>query len=207
MRESYFTVKGFGAAELIEKKSRFIASVMPVTSEEEVIGFLECTRKKYRDASHNVYAYEILGEAVISRYSDDKEPAGTAGLPILNLLRSNKVQNAIIIVTRYFGGTLLGAGGLLRAYSACAKEGLLNAGITECVLHETIHIKTDYGISSKIEQELKKSGRTVKDVIYLENVEFIVLVEAPAAEGFILHFNDISNGTAEITKGERVYVG
>ena len=116
MKEFYNTVARFAAAEITEKRSRFIASVQPVTTEEEALAFLNAQRQKYWDASHNVYAY-ILEQNQIMRYSDDGEPGGTAGLPVLDMLKKEALTNLIVVVTRYFGGILLGTGGLVHAYS------------------------------------------------------------------------------------------
>ena len=120
MKEAYTTLAREAEAEIMEKRSRFIATVKPVETEAEALAFLEGLRKTYWDATHNVYAY-ILEENNIMRYSDDGEPSGTAGLPVLDMLKKEGLTNLIVVVTRYFGGILLGTGGLVHAYSKSAK--------------------------------------------------------------------------------------
>lgn len=124
MLAKYKTVYEGGEGEIVEKKSRFIATVIPVKTEDEALEFIERTRKKYWNATHNCFAY-VLGEQFeIQRCSDDGEPSGTAGKPMLDVLLGEEIHNAAVVVTRYFGGTLLGTGGLVRAYSGAVKEGL-----------------------------------------------------------------------------------
>ena len=140
----YKTIYKEAEAEIIEKKSKFIATVRPVKTEEEAQSFIEEMRKKYWDATHNVFAYQIGERNQIQRFSDDGEPSGTAGLPVLDVLKGEDVKDVAIVVTRYFGGTLLGTGGLVRAYGKAAKEGLLEAGIIEKKLYRRFHVITDY---------------------------------------------------------------
>ena len=124
MLEEYRTVYEGGRGEIVEKKSRFIATVRPVKKEEEALAFIEEMRKKYWDATHNCFAYVIGERREIMRCSDDGEPGGTAGKPMLDVLLGEKLYNTAVVVTRYFGGTLLGTGGLVRAYSKAAQEGI-----------------------------------------------------------------------------------
>ena len=130
MLKKYKTILAQAEAEIVEKKSRFIATVRPVKTEEEARSFIDELKKKYWDATHNVFAYQIGERNEIQRFSDDGEPQGTAGMPVLNVLKGEDVKDAAIVVTRYFGGTLLGTGGLVRAYGKAAKEVLLSAGIS-----------------------------------------------------------------------------
>lgn len=123
MENRYMTVKDRGIAEIVEKRSRFIATVIPIENEAQALEFLDSTRRKYWDATHNVYAY-ITRENNIERYSDDGEPSGTAGVPVLDMLKKEGLTNIAVVVTRYFGGTLLGTGGLVHAYSKSAKAGV-----------------------------------------------------------------------------------
>ena len=145
----YKTVYGKGSAEIVEKKSRFIASVAPVSTEEEAIAFVNDIKAKYRDARHNVYAY-VVKENNISRFTDDGEPSGTAGAPVLDVLLKEGITDAAIVVTRYFGGTLLGTGGLVRAYGKAAKDGVLNAKICEKIYCHELLITTPYDLHGKI---------------------------------------------------------
>ena len=129
MLKKYKTILAQAEAEIVEKKSRFIATVRPVKTEEEAKAFIEEMKKKYWNATHNVFAYQIGERNELQRFSDDGEPQGTAGMPVLSVLKGEDVKDTAIVVTRYFGGTLLGTGGLVRAYGHSAKEGLLAAGI------------------------------------------------------------------------------
>ena len=134
MLKKYKTILEEAEEEIVEKKSRFIATVRPVKTEDEARAFIEEMKKKYWDARHNVFAYQIGERNELQRFSDDGEPQGTAGMPVLNVLKGEDVKDTAVVVTRYFGGTLLGTGGLVRAYGKAAKEGLLSAGIVEMVL-------------------------------------------------------------------------
>ena len=205
MTESYKTVSGEGEAEIVEKKSRFIAHVFPVESESEALEQIEKTKKKYWDARHNCYAYVIGIDGKLQRYSDDGEPGGTAGMPMLEVLLGEEVKNTLVVVTRYFGGTLLGTGGLVRAYSKSTKEGLLAAGIRECVLYRRINITVDYSLSGKIQYEAAQGGYLTEDTVYAENVLFKLLVKTGSADGFAKRITDVTNGRAEIEMLEELY--
>ena len=199
MLKKYKTILNQAEAEIVEKKSRFIATVRPVKTEEEARSFIDEMKKKYWNATHNVSAYQIGDRNEIQRCSDDGEPQGTAGKPVLDVLIGENIKNTAVVVTRYFGGTLLGTGGLVRAYGKSAKEGILSAGIAEMILYRKFSIVTDYPTSGKIQYEVLQDGHIIHDTIYTENVEFIVLVEIDYAENFYNKMIDISNGKAEIT--------
>lgn len=173
--EKYTTVKGYGKAEIVEKKSRFIAHVMPISSEDEANKYIEEIKKQYWDARHNCYAYQLGERNQIQRYSDDGEPGGTAGMPILDVLRGRDIKDTIIVVTRYFGGTLLGTGGLVRAYSSSAKEGLISAGLIEKTPHIRKHFTVDYTLAGKVQYEVLNGGHILEDTVYTDRVEFITL--------------------------------
>lgn len=206
MLEKYITIKGPGQAEIIEKKSRFIATVIPIHSEEEAMAEIEKLRKKYYDARHNVFAFQVGNEKQLQRYSDDGEPSGTAGMPVLDIIRGRDIHDVLVVVTRYFGGTLLGTGGLVRAYSQSAKEGLENAGLIERSLYKAVHLKTDYNLSGKVQYEALNSGNIIKDTIYTDNVEFVVLTESSKAEAFAESIVNLTANKAEITMGEEEYL-
>lgn len=195
MLQSYKTVLSYAEAEIIEKKSRFIACVSPVETDDDAQAFLDAARKKHFNASHNCYAYQ-LGDT--KRYGDDGEPSGTAGMPILNVLAGQEIKNSIIVVTRYFGGTLLGTGGLTRAYSAAAKEVLNKAVIVEKKLVKMLSVKTDYSQSGKVQYEILNGGSIIKETKYTNLVEFIVLVEYAMCDSFIHVINEATSATAEI---------
>lgn len=205
MLKKYKTILNQAEAEIVEKKSRFIATVRPVKTEEEARSFIDEMKKKYWNATHNVSAYQIGDRNEIQRCSDDGEPQGTAGKPVLDVLVGEDIKNTAVVVTRYFGGTLLGTGGLVRAYGKSAKEGILSAGIAEMILYRKFSIVTDYPTSGKIQYEVLQDGHIIHDTIYTENVEFIVLVEIDYAENFYNKMIDISNGKAEITSVNDIY--
>lgn len=153
------TVLHCGEDQIIEKKSRFIGQVFPVTDEDEANAVIESCRKKYWDARHNCYAYIIgTGSNPLKRFSDDGEPSGTAGKPILETLEKKEVTNCLIVVTRYFGGTLLGTGGLVRAYTAAAQAGLEAAGIVSMRMCDRLEMTTDYNGAGKLQYLLGQNG-------------------------------------------------
>lgn len=205
MLKKYKTILNQAEAEIIEKKSRFIATVRPVKDEDEARAFIDEMKKKYWNATHNVFAYQIGDRNEIQRCSDDGEPQGTAGKPVLDVLAGEDIKNTAIVVTRYFGGTLLGTGGLVRAYGKSAKEGILSAGVAEMVLYRKFSIVTDYPISGKIQYEILQDGHIIHDTIYTENVEFIVLTEADFADSFNSKMIDVSNGKAQINMLNELY--
>ena len=167
-----------GMGELVEKKSRFIAQIRPVKSEEEALAFVEETRKKYWDARHNCYAYILKGEGATptARCSDDGEPSQTAGKPMLDVLMGEGLMDVCAVVTRYFGGTLLGTGGLVRAYSGAVKEGLANAQILEKKQGVRMEVITDYNGVGKIQYLAAQEGIDTLDSQYTDKVVFIFLV-------------------------------
>ena len=163
METEYRTVYKGGEGEITEKKSRFIATVSPASSEEEALLFIESMRKKYWDARHNCFAYVIGKRGELKRFSDDGEPGGTAGKPILEVITGEGLCNAAIVVTRYFGGTLLGTGGLVRAYTAASKEGLASSVIVTKILGVRLHIMTDYNGLGKIQYILGQRGLKISE--------------------------------------------
>ena len=199
------TVYAGGEGEIVEKKSRFIATVRPVSSEEEAVAFINEMKKKYWDARHNCSAFVIGDRQEISRCSDDGEPAQTAGRPMLDVLLKEEIHNVCVVVTRYFGGTLLGTGGLVRAYGHSAKEGLLAAGIAELVLYRKYSVLAAYSDSGKVQYEILQDGHELFDTIYTEQVEFIVLVETDAADSFEKKMTEIFRGAQPFTLLEEVY--
>lgn len=202
MVESYNTVSGLGTCEYIEKHSRFIATVVPVTTQEEAVKTIDAVRSKYWDAKHNVYAYTLL-DGNIKRYSDDNEPQGTAGMPVLNVLEKLNLQNVLIVVTRYFGGILLGAGGLVRAYSHTAKLGVEDAGIVKRCLADIISLDLSYPMWGKIQNYIEQQNIKVKELNYTDMVNVLVCLECDKTEGFKAHITEISDGQIEcILKGQ-----
>ena len=159
MRNSYLTVKKSAEARLVIRKSLFISYVERAASEETALAFIESIRRKHWDATHNCYAYIIGDQGDIKRFSDDGEPSGTAGKPILNVLERLDLTNTVIVVTRYFGGIMLGAGGLIRAYGESAKVGIEASGLVERVLSSVVRLSVDYSQFGRLESELHSRGR------------------------------------------------
>ena len=176
MDENYRIVFAGGSGEIVEKKSRFIATVSPVESEEEALAFIEKTRKQYWDARHNCFAYVIGDHQELMRFSDDGEPQGTAGKPMLDVLLGEELHNTAVVVTRYFGGTLLGTGGLVRAYSGAVQEGLRSCVLAEKRKGLQLSIGTDYSGIGKVQYLLGQRGIRILSSEYTEQVVLTVLV-------------------------------
>lgn len=204
MTERYTTVKEFGSAEIVEKKSRFIANVKPILSEDEAAAYIEEIKKKYWDARHNCYAYQLGERNQIQRYSDDGEPGGTAGMPILDVLRGRDIKNSIVVVTRYFGGTLLGTGGLVRAYSSAAKAGLEAAGLIERIPHIRQYFTVDYTMAGKVQYEVLNGGHILEDTVYTDKVEFVVLSERGEENKLRENIVNLTGNKAEMKKDENI---
>ncbi len=199
MSEKYRTIFELSEAVIIEKKSRFIATISPANTIDEAQCFINEMRKKYWDASHNVFAYQIGLKNEHQRLSDDGEPSGTAGIPIMEVIRGEGLKNVIINVTRYFGGTLLGTGGLVRAYGKSAKEAVNSAKIIEKILLTTIFVTITYHYSGKIQYASLQSNYIIKDTVYTDNVKFIILVPSAEIKKFTEQITDITNGTASVS--------
>ena len=205
MDTSYKTIKKAAEAEIVEKKSRFICHIRPVTTEKEALDFLNEIRAQYRDATHNVYAY-IIRENNIMRYSDDGEPSGTSGMPTLDILRKENLTDAIVVTTRYFGGTLLGTGGLVRAYGKAAKAGVEAAGIVTRALCRRVTVSVDYAMSGKIQYAIAEADCSPQPPEYGERVLFPAIVKSDLVDRFVSDMTEASFGQAEITVGEEDYM-
>ncbi|MGI6585484.1 MAG: YigZ family protein [Gracilibacteraceae bacterium] len=194
MALSYRMLKEYADTSFVEKKSRFISYAQPVYSEEEALQFLGNIRKKHYDATHNCYAY-ILGESMnIQRSSDDGEPSGTAGVPILEVLKKEELTNSMIIVTRYFGGIMLGAGGLIRAYTEGAVNGIKAAGTVRVQPFAVYQLKMDYNFLSKLQYEIPKKNYIIESIEYLENVTMKALAASEHRDDFIKDIAQWTNG-------------
>lgn len=205
MSSEYRTIYTGGTGEITEKKSRFIATVVPVRSEEEAQQVIEEIRKKYWDARHHCFAYILGMRGELQRFSDDGEPGGTAGKPILEVLKGEELCDTLIVVTRYFGGTLLGTGGLLRAYSAAAKEGVASSVIITRIQGIKLHITTEYTGLGKIQYILGQRGLTVLDSVYTDKVKLEVLVALEDADGVKAELTEGTNGQIIMEDGEICY--
>ena len=194
-----------GEGEIIEKKSRFIATVCPVNSEEDAARFIEKIKKKYWDARHNCHAFVIGERNEISRCSDDGEPSGTAGKPMLDVLLGAGLHNVCVVVTRYFGGTLLGTGGLVRAYSQAVQTGLENSLIVEKMLSFRMKIYTDYNGIGKIQYILGKSSAITVNIDYTDRVVVEILKEKGLSDELCKEIVEATGARAEIEKLEECY--
>lgn len=187
-----------GVGEIEEKKSRFIAHVEPVTSEEEALKFIASMKKQYYDARHNCYAFVIGDNGELTRCSDDGEPSGTAGRPILEVLTGEGITNVVCVVTRYFGGTLLGTGGLVRAYQASTKEGLNNSVIIDKTPGIMLSISCDYGEVGRLQYHFANKSIRVVSSDYGAQVVFKIVVELPAYESTKKDLTELTSGKAII---------
>ena len=205
MLSEYKAVYQGGEGEIVEKKSRFIATVIPAGSEEEVLAFIESIRKKYWDARHHCFAYVIGERNELQRCSDDGEPSGTAGKPMLEVLLGEEIHNVAVVVTRYFGGTLLGTGGLVRAYSAATKQGLASSVIITKILGVKLCISTDYTGLGKIKYILGQRGLQILDSVYTDKVELEALIPENELVAVKAEITEGTNGQAVMQEGEFCY--
>lgn len=196
-----------GCGEITEKKSRFIAHVAPADSVEEAQSFIESIKKKYWDARHNCSAFSIGLKNPVTRCSDDGEPGGTAGKPILEVILGSGVSNIVIVVTRYFGGTLLGMGGLVRAYTDAAKEGLAHTEIIEKIPAARWILQTEYTDLGKIQYILAQNGVTTEDTEYTDKVKLHVLIPLEEENRIKNALTEGTAGRVEIERAEEVYYG
>jgi len=198
MCNEFFTVSKPSESLYIVKKSKFISNVIPINDNNEAEEYIEKFRKKYWDATHNVYAYSLGLNNEIQKFSDDGEPSGTAGKPVLEVIKSNDLKNVLIVVTRYFGGILLGASGLIRAYSESASLGLKSSNIIKKIKCDVFQITTDYNMLGKLQWELNQKNVIIRDINYTEDVKMKVFVPTNHnidLEQFIM---DITSGNADV---------
>ncbi|MGY5345383.1 YigZ family protein [Paenibacillus glucanolyticus] len=205
MLDRYKTVRQAGSKEIVIKKSRFIGHVMPVESEEEAVAFIEEIKKKHWNATHNCSAYMIGERDEIQKQSDDGEPSGTAGKPILEVIRNQGRKNVAIVVTRYFGGIMLGAGGLIRAYTDGAVAAIESGEPITRVLHREILVELDYTWLGKVENELRNRGVRMGETNFADTVTLTCLPLDGDAESFMTWMVDLTQGQSLITEGERLY--
>ena len=199
------TVYSGGQGELVEKKSRFIANIRPVRTEEEALSFIEQMRKKYWDARHNCFAYVIGDRNELARFSDDGEPGGTAGKPMLDVLMGEEIHNCVVVVTRYFGGTLLGTGGLVRAYSGAVREGLKNADVIVKTPGVRLNITTDYTGLGKIQYLLAARNIRILDSVYTDKVKLVAMVPLSESEKVKAELTEGTNGRAVLEEGDQCF--
>lgn len=206
MLTTYFTVKSEGSHEIVIQKSRFIGHVKRVETEEEAISFVQKIKKEHKDATHNCSAYMIGEHDLIQKASDDGEPSGTAGVPILEVLKKKGLKDTAVVVTRYFGGIKLGAGGLIRAYSGSAAQSIDEIGVVKRQLMQLAEIHIDYTLLGKVENELRQSAYTLRTIDYADRVVLHVALQSGQEEEFQAYVTDMTNAQAEITFGGQEYI-
>lgn len=207
MVENYKILYRGGSGELTEKKSRFLADLRPVSSEEEALAFIEEIRKRYWDARHHCFAYIIGDRGQTARCSDDGEPSQTAGKPMMDVLAGEELHDVCAVVTRYFGGTLLGTGGLVRAYSGAVKEGLRDCVAVEKRLAVRLRVTTDYNGVGKLQYLAAREGIDILDTQYTDQAVFTFLVPVRAEGQFTARITEGTAGRAAIHREDQVYYG
>ena len=193
--EEYLVPTGYGEDEFVEKKSRFIGRVWPVETEEEALAKIAEMKKQHYDATHNCWAYVLKSGAM--RFSDDGEPGGTAGNPMMQVLQKENIFNVVCVVTRYFGGTLLGAGGLVRAYTKGAKIAIDAAGKSMKRVWSVLYIPCPYTFYERVKLETEAFGGVIRDTQFGAEVELEILVAQPQAQAFLDKILDMTSGTVE----------
>lgn len=206
MDKIYRTIFDYGEDDTIINKSRFIGYAMPINSEEEALAFIDKIKANHRDATHNVYAYVFGKDSNIQRFSDDGEPSGTAGIPVLEVIKKENLRNVVVVVTRYFGGTKLGAGGLIRAYTRGAKIGLDSGNMVDMILHAKIKIRIDYTLYGKVENYLINENYIVDESVFDDAVNVFVYIEDSKIEDFTKIITDLTNGNVIFENVDEEYI-
>ncbi|MGM8215134.1 YigZ family protein [Bacillaceae bacterium W0354] len=206
MLEKYLTVKEEGEHEIVIQKSRFIGYVKRTETEEEAQAFIAKIKKQHYNATHNCSAYMIGEHNLIQKANDDGEPSGTAGVPILEVLKKMDLKDTTVVVTRYFGGIKLGAGGLIRAYSNATSEAIKHVGVVERALMQEVLITSDYGLLGKLENELRSSDYLFGSIDYADNVTFHIFVPKAQTEEFKGWIVDLTSDQVDLSLGEVKYV-
>ena len=199
---SYITIREYGEDEFIEKKSQFIGYAKRCETEEEAKEFVSEIKSMHKQATHNCWAYIVVKNMGIQRYSDDGEPQGTAGIPILEVMKKSNVTDCAIVVTRYFGGIMLGAGGLTRAYTKGASIALKAGGVVEKVEGVEVSLEIDYDMIGKIQYMCGQNNWHIEDTEYTDKVVVHVLAELPVAEEIEKSSVEVTNGKAIVTKSD-----
>ena len=203
---TYLMPAGFGEAELVEKRSRFIGRVWPVETEAQALEHIEQMRKQHHDARHNCFAY-CVRDGGLMRYSDDSEPQGTAGQPILNVFRGREITNFCCVVTRYFGGILLGTGGLVRAYSEAAKLALEQAGLQQMAKWQRVSIRCPYNMFERVKRLLTEQEAVPEDTEYGADIRITALLREDVTERFSAALRELSAGSIEAQALEERFCG
>lgn len=204
--KNYRTIKENGDYESVIKKSRFICSLKRTETEEEAQAFIEELKKEHWKANHNCHAYLIGEKDEIQRASDDGEPSGTAGVPMLEVLKKKELKNVTAVVTRYFGGIKLGASGLIRAYGHTTKEAIDYIGMVEKQLHQFIALEVSYPMSGKIQNMLYQESYRVEDIDYTDTVTFHCLIPIEQIEQFYDETTEWTSGQGEYEEGQKAWI-
>ena len=204
--KDYKTVLGFGEAEDTINKSKFIGYAKPVDTEEEAQLFIEEIKKLHWKATHNVPVYILGLNNEVQRYSDDGEPSGTAGVPILNMLINEGITNIVVVVTRYYGGIKLGTGGLVRAYTHGAKIALKSSKVIDRVFKKQYKLVLDYTLHGKVQNEIMNGDYIIKDTLFTDKVEMFIYCSPKDEEEFLNKITNITNGKAEIIEMDEVFI-
>lgn len=202
----YKTIKQYGEGEIIEKKSRFLGKIKKVETEEEALEFIESIKKQYWDARHNCFAYIIGTKGETVRCSDDGEPSGTAGKPMLEVLQNQELRNVAAVVTRYFGGVLLGTGGLVRAYTQATQEALKEAQVATMTPMSVMTVQTDYNAIGKIKYVLAQEEIPVLNEEYAADVVVTMAVPLSEKEHMLKKLTEVTNGKAVMEEKEQTYM-
>ena len=203
---AYKCLQKGGTGQIEEKKSRFIANIKPVNSETEATAFIAEIKKKYWDARHNCSAFVIGEKSELTRCSDDGEPAGTAGRPMLEVLLSEEITNVCVVVTRYFGGTLLGTGGLIRAYQGAVKAGLEDCKVVMVTKGTVYSVVTDYNLAGKLQFYFNKESVIVKNTDWASDVAFTIVLTEDNEATVLKQITELTAALATVTKGEECEV-
>lgn len=206
MLHKYCTVKDYGSTEIAINKSRFITYVNRADTEQAAMAFIEKIKKKHWDATHNCSAYVVGERDQYQKADDDGEPSGTAGKPILEVIKKSAVKDAVVVVTRYFGGVKLGAGGLIRAYGKATGHGIKAAGLVERTLHSKVVVEVDYTFLGKLENELRNHNYSIADMVYTDKVVITVLAEKGCESVLEASLLEWTAGQAGLSRDGETYV-
>lgn len=206
MKDVYRTTGSYGEDQTIINKSKFIGYSLPINSEEEALEFIEEIKTKHRDATHNVYAYVLGEDSNIQRFNDDGEPSGTAGIPVLEVLKKEELRNVVVVVTRYFGGIKLGGGGLIRAYTRGAKIAIDAGIIVDMTLHLGLKLTLPYTLYGKVENFLINGEYKTEEVKYEENVEVYIYIIKSQINSFISDITNLTSGMVDIQNMDEIHI-
>lgn len=202
----YYTVKKSGSHEVIIQRSRFIGHIKRVHDEDEAQDFIQSIQKKHYNATHNCFAYIIGEQDQFQKANDDGEPGGTAGVPMLEVLKRLSLKNTVIVITRYFGGIKLGAGGLIRAYSSVTSDTIKAIGIVKRERMQGFSVQIEYPLLGKVENHFRESAFIIENINYLDNVEILVYSPIEQLEQFEKELVNVTNGQVTIEKSEQKFI-